>query len=117
MKKLCLCTLTALLMALCFGCTEPPQQKPSVADGNETQEVSDVPEQEVSDAPKQEFRVVNVLLATGKQGRSSSTVAYLLLENDEVVVYGYALKPLSKEQARNIMKFQMGDTVMVASHK
>lgn len=61
-----------------------------------------------------ERKVVNVLHAVGSWGRSSTSVAYLLLDNDSVVVYipgrGVDL-PFSKEEARIIMKVQRGDTV------
>lgn len=66
----------------------------------------------------QKLRVVNVLVATGKLGYGSSSVAYLLLENDDVIIYrSGAHLPLTKEEARIIMKAQMGDTVFVQYHK
>ena len=62
----------------------------------------------------QKLRVVNVLITTGKLGYGSSSVAYLLLENDDVIIYrSGAHQPFTKDEARIIMKAQMGDTVYV----
>ncbi|MCM1324049.1 MAG: hypothetical protein NC218_07800 [Acetobacter sp.] len=60
-------------------------------------------------------RVVNVLLTTGIIGYGSSSVVYLLLDNGDVIIYGNRNTkiPLTKDEARDIMRFQLGDTVVV----
>ncbi len=60
-----------------------------------------------------DVKVINVLMTTGVTLKGSSTVAYLLLENHDVVIFKdrWAEPPLTKEQARSIMIFQLGDTV------
>ncbi len=60
-----------------------------------------------------DVKVINVLLTTGNTVKGAATVAYLLLENNDVVVFKnkWVEPPLTKEQARNIMIFQLGGTV------
>lgn len=60
-------------------------------------------------------RVVKTLVTTGYGGNSTASVAYLLLENGQVVVYapeGFR-PPFTKQEAKTIMRAQMGYSVSV----
>jgi len=63
-----------------------------------------------------EHKVVSVLHAVGSLSRSAISVAYLLLDNDSVVIYARnnnVALPFTEEEARIIMKVQRGDTVTI----
>ena len=63
-------------------------------------------------------RVVKTLVTTGCCGYYTASVAYLLLENGQVIVYApeRIKPPFTKQEAKTIMRAQMGDTVYVNAY-
>lgn len=69
----------------------------------------------INDSCYVDAKVVNVLLTIGNSRFASSSVAYLLLDNNDVIIYARpnTATPFTKDEARDIMRFQHGDTVVI----